>query len=244
MEGKEVRFGIGTSTVWAAWTTAASTGSVNSMHDSYTAIGGLVPLANMMTGEFIFGGVGSGMYGAVLYVLATVFIAGLMVGRTPEYLGKKVEAREMKAVMAPLLIFPLLILAWSGVGAVTSYGTATLNNSGPHGLSEIFYAFTSGAANNGSAFAGLGANTTFYNLGIGLSMLLGRFVYMVAVLVIAGTMVRKQRRPVSLGTFPVEGGTFGGMFAGVVVIVGVLTFLPAVALGPVVEHLVRSGQLF
>jgi K+-transporting ATPase ATPase A chain len=244
MEGKEQRFGIGNSTIWAVTTTAASNGSVNSMHDSYTALSGLVPLANMATSEVIFGGVGSGMYGAVLYVLLTVFIAGLMVGRTPEYLGKKVEAREMKAVMVALLIFPLLILGWAAVGAVQSFGTDTLNNAGPHGLSEILYAFISGAANNGSAFAGLGANTTFYNVGIGINMLVGRFIFIVAVMVIAGALVEKRRVPASLGTFPVDGVTFGGLFAGVILIVGLLTFFPAFALGPIVEHLMRSGNLF
>jgi K+-transporting ATPase ATPase A chain len=244
MEGKEQRFGIGNSALWSATTTDASNGSVNSMHDSYTPVGGLVPLANMATSEIIFGGVGSGMYGAALYVLLTVFIAGLMVGRTPEYLGKKIEAREMKAVMAAILVFPLLILGWAAVGAVTSYGTDTLNNAGPHGLSEILYAFTSGAANNGSAFAGLGANTTFYNLGIGINMLVGRFIFIIAVMVIAGAMVQKQQHPPSLGTFPVDGATFGGLFAGVIAIVGLLTFFPAFALGPVVEHLMRSGSLF
>jgi potassium-transporting ATPase potassium-binding subunit len=244
LEGKEQRFGIGNSTLWAAVTTDASNGSVNSMHESYTAIGGLVPLANMATSEVIFGGVGSGMYGAALYVLLTVFIAGLMVGRTPEYLGKKVEAREMKAVMAALLIFPLLILGWAAVASVQSFGTDTLNNAGPHGLTEILYAFTSGAANNGSAFAGLGANTTFYNLGVGLCMLIGRFIFIVAVLVIAGSMVEKRRVPASLGTFPVNGATFGGLFAAVIGIVGLLTFFPAFALGPIVEHLMRDGRLF
>ncbi len=244
LEGKEVRFGVGNSATWAAVTTAASNGSVNSMHDSYTALGGLVPLGLMLTSEVIFGGVGSGMYGAILYVLLTVFIAGLMVGRTPEYLGKKVEAREMKAVMAALLIFPLLILGWTAVGVVNEFGTDTLNNAGPHGFSEVFYAFTSGAANNGSAFAGLGANTTFYNLGIGLNMLLGRFVFIAAVLVVAGAMARKQRVAPGLGTFPVDGGTFGGLFSAVIAIVGLLTFFPALALGPVVEHLMRDGSLF
>jgi len=240
MEGKEVRFGIGNSTIWAVATTDASNGSVNSMHDSYTALGGMTLLANMLTSEVIFGGVGSGMYGAVLYVLLTVFIAGLMVGRTPEYLGKKVEAREMKAVMAALLIFPVLILGWTAIAVVNDFGTATLNNGGPHGFSEALYAFTSGAANNGSAFAGLGANGTFYNLGIGLNMLLGRFVFIVAVMVIAGSMVKKQRVAPSLGTFPVDGGTFGGLFTGVIVVVGLLTFFPALALGPIVEHLMRG----
>lgn len=244
MEGKETRYGIADSTIWAVATTDASNGSVNSMHDSYTAIGGLIPLANIATGEVIFGGVGSGMYGAVLYVLLTVFIAGLMVGRTPEYLGKKVEAREMKAVMAAFLLFPLLILGWSAVGSVMSFGTGTLNNAGPHGLSEILYAFTSGAGNNGSAFAGLGANTTFYNLGIGINILFGRFIYIIAALVIAGSMVQKRRVPASLGTFPVDGATFGVLFAGVIAVVGLLTFFPAFALGPVVEHLMRDGVLF
>ncbi|MBX7111107.1 MAG: potassium-transporting ATPase subunit KdpA [Dehalococcoidia bacterium] len=244
MEGKEQRFGIGNSTIWAVTTTDASNGSVNSMHDSYTALGGLMPLANIATSEVIFGGVGSGMYGAVLYILLTVFIAGLMVGRTPEYLGKKVEAREMKSAMVALLIFPLLILGWSAIGVAQSFGTDALNNAGPHGLSEILYAFSSGAANNGSAFAGLGANTTFYNLGIGINILVGRFIFIVAVMVIAGTMVEKRRVPASLGTFPVDGVTFGGLFAGVILIVGLLTFFPAFALGPIVEHLMRSGTLF
>ncbi len=241
MEGKEVRFGIANSALWAVATTDASNGSVNSMHDSFTAIGGLVPLVNMMTSEVIFGGVGSGLYGAVLYVLLTVFIAGLMVGRTPEYLGKKIESREMKAVMAALLVFPLVILVWSAIGAVADVGTSSLNNGGPHGLSEILYAFTSGAANNGSAFAGLNANTTFYNLGIGLNMLVGRFVFIAAVMVVAGGLAEKRLVPASLGTFPVTGATFGGLFAGVIVVVGLLTFFPALALGPIVEHLMRNG---
>jgi len=245
MEGKEVRLGIGNSTLWAVATTDASNGSVNSMHDSYMPLGGMMPLANILTGEVIFGGVGSGMYGAVLYVLLTVFIAGLMVGRTPEYLGKKVEAREMKAVMAAFLLFPLLILAWTAVGSVSDFGTSSLNNSGPHGFSEMLYAFTSGAGNNGSAFAGLNANTTFYNLGIGLNMLFGRYIYIIAALLIAGTMVRKRRVPASLGTFPVDGGTFGALFTGVLIVVGLLTFFPVLALGPIVEHLMRTGgQLF
>ena len=244
LEGKEVRFGIGNSTLWAVTTTDASNGSVNSMHDSYTALGGLVPLSNILTGEVIFGGVGSGMYGAVLYVLLTVFIAGLMVGRTPEYLGKKVEAREMKAVMAAFLLFPLVTLGWTAIAAVTDLGTSSLNNAGPHGFTEMLYGFTSGAGNNGSAFAGLNANVTFYDLGIGLNMLVGRYIYIIAALVIAGTMVRKRRVPASLGTFPVDGGTFGGLFAGVLIVVGLLTFFPALALGPIVEHLMRSGSLF
>ncbi|MFA7295576.1 MAG: potassium-transporting ATPase subunit KdpA [Dehalococcoidia bacterium] len=243
MEGKEVRFGAPASTLWAVATTDASNGSVNAMHDSFTPLGGLIPLANMATGEVVFGGVGSGMYGAVMYVLLTVFIAGLMVGRTPEYLGKKVEAREMKAVMAAFLLFPALILGFAAVAVVSDFGLASLNNAGPHGLSEVLYAFISGAANNGSAFAGLNANTTFYNLGLGVSILLGRFIYIIAALVIAGAMVRKRRVETSLGTFPVDGPTFGFLLTGIVAVLGLLTFFPAFALGPVVEHLMR-GDLF
>ncbi|MFN0094992.1 MAG: potassium-transporting ATPase subunit KdpA [Dehalococcoidia bacterium] len=237
MEGKEVRFGIGESTTWAAATTAASNGSVNSMHDSCTPIGGLVTLVNMQTGEVIFGGVGSGMYGMALYIILSVFIAGLMVGRTPEYLGKKVEAREMKAIMAALLSFASVLLLWTAVGVVNDFGTGTLNNAGPHGFTEILYAFSSGAANNGSAFAGLGANGTFYNLGIGVCMLVGRFLFIVPVMVIAGSMAAKRRVEPGPGTFPVDGLVFGGLLTGVILIVGLLTFFPALALGPIVEQL-------
>jgi K+-transporting ATPase ATPase A chain len=245
MEGKETRFGIGESTLWATTTTLASNGSVNSMHDSYTPIGGLVPLSNMATSEILFGGVGSGMYGMALYIILAVFIAGLMVGRTPEYLGKKIEAREMKAVMIAVLSFALVLLTWAAVGAVNSFGTGTLNNAGPHGLSEILYAFDSGSANNGSAFAGLGANTTFYNLGIGVCMLVGRFLFIVPVLYVAGTMVQKKRVAPGPGTFPTDGVIFGTLLAGVVLIVGLLTFFPAFSLGPIVEHLaMRDGTLF
>ncbi len=245
MEGKETRFGIGQSTLWATTTTLASNGSVNSMHDSYTPIGGLVPLANVATGEIIFGGVGSGMYGMALYIILAVFVAGLMVGRTPEYLGKKIEAREMKAVMVALLSFALVMLTWAAIGAANAFGTDTLNNGGPHGLSEILYAFMSGSGNNGSAFAGLGANTTFYNLGIGVSMLVGRFLFIVPVLFIAGTMVQKKRVAPGPGTFPTDGIIFGTLLAGVVVVVGLLTFFPAFSLGPVVEHFaLRDGTLF
>jgi K+-transporting ATPase ATPase A chain len=237
MEGKEVRFGIGESTTWAAATTAASNGSVNSIHDSYTPVGGLVTLVNMQTSEVIFGGVGSGMYGMAVYIILSVFIAGLMVGRTPEYLGKKVEAREMKAVMAALLSFAFVLLVWTAVGVVNNFGTDTLNSAGPHGFSEILYAFTSGSANNGSAFAGLGANGTFYNLGIGVCMLVGRFLFIVPVMVIAGSMAAKKRVEPGPGTFPVDGLVFGGLLTGVILIVGLLTFFPALALGPVVESL-------
>ncbi len=237
MEGKEVRFGIGESATWAAATTAASNGSVNSMHDSYTPVGGLVTLVNMQTSEVVFGGVGSGMYGMAVYIILSVFIAGLMVGRTPEYLGKKVEAREMKAVMAALLSFAFVLLVWTAVGVVNNFGTDTLNNAGPHGFSEILYAFTSGSANNGSAFAGLGANGTFYNLGIGVCMLVGRFLFIVPVMVIAGSMAAKKRVAPGPGTFPVDGLVFGGLLTGVILIVGLLTFFPALALGPIVEQL-------
>ena len=242
MEGKETRFGIGQSTNWANATTLASNGSVNSMHDSYTPIGGLVPFVNMLTSEVIFGGVGSGMYGMVIYIILAVFIAGLMVGRTPEYLGKKIEAREMKAVMLGVLAFSLVLLTWLAVGVVNSFGTDTLNNAGPHGFSEALYAFTSGSANNGSAFAGLGANGTFYNMGIGVCMLVGRFLFIVPVMVIAGSMVGKKRVTPGPGTFPTDGFVFGGLLLGVIVIVGLLTFFPALSLGPIVEHLMmRDG---
>ncbi len=245
MEGKETRFGIGQSTLWATTTTLASNGSVNSMHDSYTPIGGLVPLANIQTSEIIFGGVGSGMYGMALYILLAVFVAGLMVGRTPEYLGKKIEAREIKAAMVALLSFSLVLLGFAAIGSVNAFGTDTLNNGGPHGFSEILYAFSSGAGNNGSAFAGLGANTTFYNLGIGICMLVGRFLFIVPVMVIAGTMVQKKRVAPGPGTFPTDGLLFGGLLAGVIVVVGLLTFFPALSLGPIVEHLaMRDGTLF
>jgi K+-transporting ATPase ATPase A chain len=243
MEGKDTRFGIGTSTIWATATTNASNGSVNSMHDSYTPVGGLVPLINMLTGEVIFGGVGAGMYGMFIFIILAVFIAGLMVGRTPEYLGKKIEAREMKAVMAAILVFPLLILVWQAFGAVNSYGTDNLNNAGAHGFSEMLYAFTSGAANNGSAFAGLNANSTFYNLGIGINMLFGRFVIIIAVLLIAGTMAAKKRVEPGPGTFPTDGITFGGLLTGTIGIVGLLTFFPVLALGPIVEQILLNDGL-
>lgn len=240
MEGKDVRFGVAASALWATATTSASNGSVNSMHDSYTPLGGLVLLVNMLTGEVIFGGVGAGMYGMFVYIILAVFIAGLMVGRTPEYLGKKIEPREMKAVMAAILVFPVLILLWLAFAAVNSYGTDNLNNLGPHGFSEMLYAFTSGAANNGSAFAGLNANSTFYNLGIGINILLGRFVIIVAVLVIAGVMAAKKRVAPGPGTFPTDGLTFGVLLTATVGIVGLLTFFPVLALGPIVEQLLLN----
>jgi K+-transporting ATPase ATPase A chain len=245
MEGKEVRYGIANSVTWATATTAASNGSVNSMHDSYTPLGGLVPLANIQLGEIIFGGVGAGLYGMLIFVLLSVFIAGLMVGRTPEYLGKKIEAREMKLAMLYVLIFPLLILYFSGWSAVVPYGVSSLNNSGPHGLSEILYAYSSAAGNNGSAFAGLNANTPWYNITQGLTMLAGRFLMIVPVLAIAGSMVGKKVVPAGLGTFPTDGVLFVVLLVGVIFIVGALTFFPALALGPIIEHfLAQAGKVF
>jgi K+-transporting ATPase ATPase A chain len=245
MEGKEVRFGIPASALFATVTTDASCGAVNSMHDSFTPLGGLVPLVNIQLGEVIFGGVGAGLYGMLVFVLLSVFIAGLMVGRTPEYLGKKIEAREIKLAMLYVLIFPLVILGLSGWAAVVPYGVSSLNNAGPHGLSEILYAFSSGAGNNGSAFAGLNANTPFWNVALGVAMLLGRFWMIVPVLAIAGSMVGKKVVPASLGTFPTDGPHFGVLLVAVVIIVGALTFFPALSLGPVVEHFIAgSGKVF
>jgi K+-transporting ATPase ATPase A chain len=245
LEGKETRFGISASTLWAVATTDASNGSVNSMHDSYTAIGGLVPLFNIQLGEVIFGGVGAGLYGMLVFVVLSVFIAGLMVGRTPEYLGKKIEAREIKLAMLYILIFPAIILGFSAWSAVVPYGVSSLNNAGPHGLSEILYAYSSGGGNNGSAFAGLNANTPWWDTTMGLAMLMGRFLMIVPALAIAGCMVGKKVVAPSLGTFPTNGGLFAGLLVGVVVIVGALTFFPALSLGPIVEHyLAQSGTLF
>jgi K+-transporting ATPase ATPase A chain len=245
MEGKEVRYGVASSVIWATATTAASNGSVNSMHDSYTALGGLVPLVNIQLGEVVFGGVGAGLYGMLVFVVLSVFIAGLMVGRTPEYLGKKIEAREMKIVMLYVLIFPLLILAFSAWSAVVPYGLSSLNNTGPHGLSEILYAYSSAAGNNGSAFAGLNANTPWYNVTQGLAMLAGRFLMIIPVLAIAGSMVGKKCVAESLGTFPTNGSLFVVLLVGVILIVGALTFFPALALGPIVEHFVAlAGKVY
>jgi K+-transporting ATPase ATPase A chain len=245
MEGKEVRFGVANSALFATITTDASCGAVNSMHDSFTPLGGLVPLVNIQLGEIIFGGVGAGLYGMLVMVLLAVFIAGLMVGRTPEYLGKKIEAREMKLAMLYILIFPLVILVFSGWSAAASYGVSSLNNAGPHGLSEILYAFTSATGNNGSAFAGLNANTPWYNVTLGLAMLLGRFLMIVPALAIAGSLVGKKVVPESLGTFPTNGGLFIVLLVGVILIVGALTFFPALALGPIVEHfLAQAGKVY
>ncbi|SEU22086.1 potassium-transporting ATPase subunit KdpA [Stigmatella erecta] len=245
LEGKEVRFGIAASTLFATVTTDASCGAVNAMHDSFTPLGGLVPLVNMQLGEVIFGGVGAGLYGILVMVVLAVFIAGLMVGRTPEYLGKKIEAREMKLAMLYVLLFPGVILGLSAVAVVIPQGTSSLNNAGPHGLSEILYAVTSGTANNGSAFAGLNANTPFWNLSLGLAMLAGRFLMIVPVLAIAGSMVGKKAVPVGPGTFPTHGALFTGLLVSVVLIVGALTFVPALSLSPIVEHfLAGAGKVF
>jgi K+-transporting ATPase ATPase A chain len=245
MEGKEVRFGIANSALFATVTTDASCGAVNAMHDSFTSIGGLVPLVNMQLGEVIFGGVGAGLYGMLVMVLLSVFIAGLMVGRTPEYLGKKIESREVKLAMLYVLIFPFVILIFSGWSLAAPYGVSSLNNAGPHGLSEILYAYTSGTANNGSAFAGLNANTPWYNVTIGLAMLMGRFLMIVPALAIAGSLVGKKAVAESLGTFPTNGMLFIVLLIGVVLIVGALTFFPALALGPIVDHfLAQAGKVY
>jgi K+-transporting ATPase ATPase A chain len=246
MEGKEVRYGIANSTLWATTTTDASNGSVNSMHDSYTPLGGLVPLTNILLGEVIFGGVGAGMYGVLVMVVLSVFIAGLMVGRTPEYLGKKIESYDVKMAMLYVLIFPLSILVFTAISVLSdSFGLTSLNNSGPHGLSEILYAFTSGTGNNGSAFAGLNANTLWYNTTIGLAMLFGRFFMIIPMLAIAGSLGRKKAVPPSLGTFPVTTPLFATLLVSVILIVGALTFFPVLSLGPIVEHLLMySGQVF
>jgi K+-transporting ATPase ATPase A chain len=245
MEGKEVRFGVINSALFATVTTNASCGAVNAMHDSFTPLGGLVPLVNIQLGEVIFGGVGAGLYGMLIFVLLAVFIAGLMVGRTPEYLGKKIEVREIKLAMLYILIFPLSILYFSAWSAVAPYGISSLNNAGPHGLSEILYAYTSATGNNGSAFAGLNANTPWYNVTLGLAMLIGRFLMIVPVLAIAGSLVGKKVVPPGPGTFPTNGFLFVVLLVSVVVIVGALTFFPALALGPVVEHfLARNGKVF
>jgi potassium-transporting ATPase potassium-binding subunit len=245
MEGKEVRFGIFNSALFATITTDASCGAVNSMHDSFTALGGFVPLFNIQLGEIIFGGVGAGLYGMLVFVVLAVFIAGLMVGRTPEYLGKKIEAYEVKMAMLALLVLAIDILAFAAWAAVSAWGLAGRNNNGPHGLSEILYAYSSGAGNNGSAFAGLSGNTPWYNTTLGLAMLIGRFLMIVPILAMAGSLVKKKIAPASAGTFPVSGGTFFVLLIGTVLLVGALNFLPALTLGPIVEHfLTLQGKLF
>lgn len=245
MEGKEVRFGIFNSALFATITTDASCGAVNAMHDSFTALGGLVPLFNIQLGEIIFGGVGAGLYGMLVFVILAVFIAGLMVGRTPEYLGKKINAFDVKMAMLTLLILCLTILAFSAWAAVSDWGLAGLNNAGPHGLSEILYAYSSATGNNGSAFAGLTANTPWYNTTLGIAMLFGRFLMIIPIMALAGSLAQKKLVPASAGTFPVSGGTFIILLIGTILLVGALNFLPVLALGPIVEHfLMLQGKLF
>jgi len=246
MEGKEVRFGIFNSALFATVTTDASCGAVNSMHDSFTPLGGLVPLVNIQLGEIVFGGVGSGLYGMLIFVILTVFLAGLMVGRTPEYLGNKIEAYDVKVSVLALLVLCFSILGSAAWATVRSWGIAGLNNTGPHGLSEIIYAYSSAVGNNGSAFAGYSANTTWLNTTIGIAMLFGRFLFIVPVMALAGNMARKKLIPESIGSFPVSGLTFVILLIGTIIIVGALTFFPALAMGPIVEHfiLIGSGKLF
>src|SRR5262245_31406332 len=257
MEGKEVRYGIASSALWATATTAASNGSVNSMHDSYTPIGGLVPLFFIETGEVIFGGTGAGLYGVLLFAILAVFISGLMVGRTPEYLGKQIEGKEVKMAMLALIAAAAALLVLTGISSVIhfakdgywngAYGPATgnLNNGGPHGFSEILYAYSSGVGNNGSAFAGISVNTPWYNLTIGLAMLIGRFLFIIPMLAVAGSLAAKKRVPVTVGTLPTHGLLFVGVLIGTIVIVGALTYFPALSLGPIVEHyLMLEGRLF
>jgi K+-transporting ATPase ATPase A chain len=245
MEGKEVRFGIANSSLWAVTTTAASNGSVNAMHDSFTPLGGLMPMLMIQLGEIIFGGVGSGLYGMFLFVIIAVFVAGLMVGRTPEYLGKKIEAKEVKMAMLAVLCLPLSILGFTAIAVLVPSAVASTANMGPHGFSEILYAYTSQTGNNGSAFAGLTGNTLWYNITGGLAMLIGRYFVIIPAMAIAGTLATKKIVPASPGTFPTHGSLFVGLLIGVILIVGGLTFLPALALGPIVEHLAMlSHTLF
>jgi K+-transporting ATPase ATPase A chain len=245
MEGKEVRFGVAMSSLFATITTDVSCGAVNAMHDSLTPLGGLIPIINMELGEIVYGGVGSGLYGMLLFAVIAMFVAGLMVGRTPEYLGKKIEAKEVKMAMLAILVLPLSMLGFTALAVTTKLGLAGPLNSGPHGFSEILYAFTSATANNGSAFAGLTANTPFYNMTLGLAMLIGRFLMIVPMMAVAGSLATKKIVPASAGTFPTHGGLFVGLLAGVILIVGGLTFFPALSLGPIVEHLaMNAGDFF
>jgi K+-transporting ATPase ATPase A chain len=245
LEGKEVRFGVANSALFATVTTDTSCGAVNSMHDSFTPLGGMVPLINLMLSEVIFGGVGAGMYGMLVFVILSVFIAGLMVGRTPEYLGKKIEAYDVKMAMLVILIFPLVILVFTAISVLYSFGTSAITNSGPHGFSQVLYAFTSAVANNGSAFGGFSGNTPWYNTSLGIAMLLGRFMMILPMLAIAGNLAAKKQAPATLGTFPVTGPLFTVLLIGVVVIVGALTFFPALSLGPILEHLLmQAGKTF
>jgi potassium-transporting ATPase potassium-binding subunit len=242
MEGKEVRFGIVGSALFAVITTNASCGAVNAMHDSFTALGGMIPLINIQLGEIIIGGVGAGLYGMLLFVILAIFVAGLMVGRTPEYVGKKIEAKEVKMAMLAILILPLMYLGWTAVAVVLPSAVAAMNNPGPHGFTEVLYAFTSQTGNNGSAFAGLSGNTAFYNITGAVAMFVGRFWMIVPAMAIAGSLAAKKSIPVSSGTFPTTGGLFVGLVVGVIIIVGGLTFFPALALGPVVEQLAMTAN--
>jgi K+-transporting ATPase ATPase A chain len=245
MEGKEVRFGIANSALFATVTTDASCGAVNGVLDSFTPLGGLVPLVNIMLGEVVFGGVGAGLYGMIVFVILAVFIAGLMVGRTPEYLGKKIEAYDVKMAMLAILVLSFSILAFSAISVVKPSGLAGITNPGPHGLSQILYAYTSATGNNGSAFAGLSSNTVWYNTTLACAMLLGRFFMVIPILAIAGNLARKKITPASLGTFPVTGGLFTGLLVSTIVVVGALTFFPALSLGPILEHLLMAaGKVF
>jgi K+-transporting ATPase ATPase A chain len=245
MEGKETRFGIVASALFAVVTTAASCGAVNAMHDSLTALGGMIPLINMQLGEIIVGGVGAGMYGMLLFVIIAIFVAGLMVGRTPEYVGKKIEAKEVKMAMLAILVLPLMYLGWTAVAMLVPSAVAAMGNPGPHGFTEVLYAYVSQDGNNGSAFAGLSANTLFYNLSGGIAMFVGRFLMIIPTMAIAGSLAAKKSVPASAGTLPTTGGLFVGLVVGVIVIVGGLTFFPALALGPIVEQLaINAGTLF
>src|ERR1700733_2671508 len=242
MEGKEVRFGITASSLFAVITTAASCGAVNAMHDSFTALGGMIPLINMQLGEIIVGGVGAGLYGMLLFVVLAIFVAGLMVGRTPEYVGKKIEAREVKMAMLAILVLPLMYLGWTAVAVVLPSTVAAMNNAGPHGFTEVLYAYTSATGNNGSAFAGLTGNTFFFNLTLASSMFVGRFFMIVPAMALAGSLAGKKSIPPSAGTLPTTGGLFVGLVVGVILIIGGLTFFPALALGPIVEHLAMNAN--
>jgi K+-transporting ATPase ATPase A chain len=242
MEGKEVRFGIVASSLFAVVTTAASCGAVNAMHDSFTALGGMIPLINMQLGEIIVGGVGAGLYGMLLFVVLAIFVAGLMVGRTPEYVGKKIEAREVKMAMLAILVLPLMYLGWTAVAVVLPSAVASMANAGPHGFTEVLYAYTSQTGNNGSAFAGLTGNIPFYNITGGVAMFVGRFFMIVPAMAIAGALAAKKLHPASTGTFPTTGGLFVGLVVGVILIIGGLTFFPALALGPIVEHLAMNAN--
>jgi len=245
MEGKEVRFGIANSALFTTITTDASCGAVNNMHDSLTPLGGMVPLINIMLGEVIFGGVGAGMYGILVFVILSVFIAGLMVGRTPEYLGKKIESFDVKMAVLAILVTSLTILILAAISSVSEFGTSSISNPGAHGLSQILYAYTSAVGNNGSAFAGLNTNTLWFNTSMGVAMMLGRFFMVIPILAIAGNLAAKKHVPESLGTFPVTGPLFTVLLISVVLIVGALTFFPALSLGPILEHLLmNAGKAF